>query len=112
MTKFYKTTLLISLVFFMNSCCTEKLWEETRPEYWLSKEVISEKELIEKNVNYKKEADGFFIEKPPLNKIGDYTLRVIGTPITAVADTIIFGGLFILVNCSNSKMISIEMKPK
>jgi hypothetical protein len=73
------------------SCVTAKLWEATDPNTYVAINMkdISERELIDKKVKYFKNYENgfYYVEKGALQKFQDYSLRVLGTPVTVVIDT-------------------------
>jgi hypothetical protein len=72
------------------SCVTAKLWEVTDPNTYVAINMkdISERELIDKKVKYFKNIENgfYYVEKGALQKFQDYSLRVLGTPITVAID--------------------------
>ena len=74
----------------MVSCVTAKLWEVTDPNTYVAINMkdISERELIDKKVKYfKNDETGFYyVEKGALQKFQEYSLRILGTPITIAID--------------------------
>ncbi len=75
-------------------CTTEKLWDDTNSEYkvWINADEITEAELKQRGVPYSKYStksrDGFLVGKSDREKFKNYTYRVLGTPVTLVADAV------------------------
>jgi hypothetical protein len=82
--------LLIFSAMIIVSCVTAKLWEVTDPNTYVAINMkdISERELIDKKVKYFKNIENgfYYVEKGALQKFQDYSLRVLGTPITVAID--------------------------
>ena len=78
------------IVFLGSSCVTKALWDHTNPKEYveIGFDEITEKELIDRGVRYERHdvRDVFYVEKSSLQKLGDYTIRAIGTPFTIVLD--------------------------
>lgn len=72
------------------SCATPELWQRTDPTEYVrvSTEDITEEELIAKGLTYLSSEDGefFYVGKSLIEKLGDYTLRLLGTPIAVALD--------------------------
>lgn len=101
---FMKTTFgLLGMSVLLVSCTTEALWNATDPEQWAkaSSSTISTNELAARNIEYRRDnATGdIYIPKSQLHKLGDYTIRVLATPITVTLDTVkgamVIGGLIL-----------------
>jgi hypothetical protein len=86
-----KIILVVLSATIIASCVTTKLWEATDPNTYIAIDMkdISEKELIDKKVKYFKNYENgfYYVEKGALQKFQDYSLRVLGTPVTVVIDT-------------------------
>lgn len=82
--------VLVLLCSFAVSCATTSLWESTDPGEFvrISMDDISEDELKEKELHYYKDHayHVYYVEKTGLEKLRDYSLRVVGTPFTVVID--------------------------
>ncbi len=93
--KLPQTTALLLATSLCSSCCTTSLWRSTDPNECIevSFDEMTEEALREDGFNYRKDAEKqlFFIEKDPSQKFGSYALRVVGTPITVTADTLLVG---------------------
>ena len=86
--RLFITGLLIPLLCV--SCATPYLWEVTDPHSYvvISYDDITREELDAQQINYvaKEDYRVYFIEKSRWRKMGDYTLRSIGTPVTVALD--------------------------
>jgi hypothetical protein len=86
-----KILLVIISAMIMVSCVTAKLWEATDPNTYVAINMkdISERELIDKKIKYFKNYENgfYYVEKGAIRKFQDYSLRVLGTPVTVVIDT-------------------------
>ena len=87
-----KFIFLIALL-LCQSCCTKVLWSAASPRnvVWIKQGSLSEETLKAKGVEYRKCEDsvlgtGFVIEKTKVEKFRDYSVVVLGTPITLVVD--------------------------
>ena len=89
--------LLVSAL--SSSCCTTALWDATDPNETIevSPEEVTEAALIEDGFTFHRdESSGYYhIEKSPRQKRIDYSLRVVGAPVTVSADTLLSGLLLI-----------------
>lgn len=79
--------LILALV---SSCATSSLWKATDPGEFvrISMDDISEDELKEKELRYYKDPDhnAYYVEKTGIEKLRDYSLRLLATPFTVVMD--------------------------
>lgn len=89
----FASLLLASIL--CSSCCTPALWNATNPNECIevSPEEVTEYALVEDGfIFHQHTTNGLFhIEKTPMQKAGDYSLRVVGTPIAIGADTLVVG---------------------
>jgi len=80
----------VLLLCFLSSCATRSLWKETDPGKFvrISMDDITEDELKEKELRYYKDYiyHVYYVEKSGLEKLKDYSLRILGTPFTVVID--------------------------
>lgn len=81
------------------SCATPALWDATNPNLYVkaSADNISTNELAAKGIKYRvgKVSGDIYIPKSQMRKMGDYTIRVLGTPVAATLDAA--GGATIFV---------------
>ncbi len=84
---------LAVIVIFCTSCATPALWKATNPQEYvrINMEDISEKELKKKGLKYYKDetSEAYYVEKSALTKFKDYSLRILGTPVTITLDAMI-----------------------
>ena len=84
--------LLGMSMLFNSSCATQALWDETNPRerVWVSSSEVTEQRLIDKGIPYYRSDDqlgpGYLIPKTTVRQLGDYTIRVLATPITVTID--------------------------
>lgn len=92
----FVSLLLASIL--CSSCCTTALWDATDPNETIevSPDEVTEAALIEDGFTFHQdEKSGYFhIEKTAKQKAGDYSLRVVGTPVAIGADTLLVGVFF------------------
>ena len=90
------TFALLGLTILLSSCATHALWDATDPDLWAEapKSTISTNDLAAKGVQYLVDAHtgDIFIPKSQLHKLGDYTIRVLATPITVTLDAVAVAG--------------------
>jgi len=86
---------------------TSKLWQDTDPNavMWIDATKITEAELRERGVKYRAHktaaGDGFLIEKSEHDKLRDYHLRLLGTPVTLAVDaasTVLVVGVYMFLH--------------
>ncbi|TAN37755.1 MAG: hypothetical protein EPN23_04355 [Verrucomicrobia bacterium] len=90
-------TLGLSLV-FSSSCAlwetssTHGMWEATNPHVrvWVSATEVTEQQLIAKKIPYYKSTGvlgtGYLIPKSTARQLGDYTIRILATPVLVTVD--------------------------
>jgi hypothetical protein len=80
------------LMLVLAGCATPALWDHTNPNMFvsLSDPNITTNELAARGIDYKvSKLDGsIYIQKSQLQKFGDYTLRVLATPVTVALDVV------------------------
>ena len=93
----------IQLVLF-TSCATQYLWRETDPAEYvaLSQSTVSQQDLERRHLHFivDDEKDVFYVEKNGIQKLRDYTIRTLGTPVAVTIDaaaTIVVIGIGIAV---------------
>jgi hypothetical protein len=78
-----------------SSCCTTALWDATDPNECIevSADAVTEEALIEDGFKFHQHTTNglFHIEKTTKQKAGDYSLRVVGTPVAVGADVLLVG---------------------
>jgi hypothetical protein len=88
--KIKNIVLLLLFVFLIQSCMTQRVWQKTDPDEYvqISMKEFSEDEIKAKNIKYYKndKEKVYYIEKSNLRKLGDYSLRLLLTPITVPID--------------------------
>jgi hypothetical protein len=87
--------LILFILFGICTSCsttTARLWENTDPDEYIlvSKDEVSEEKLMKNGAHFHKlkNAEGFLVQKSSWRRVGDYSLRVLVTPVTVVADTV------------------------
>jgi len=84
--------ILIGVLMVCQSCATSKLWEDTDPDarIWIDANKITEEALQKRGVEYRPfaltQGNGYLVKKTSLDKMKDYQLRMLGTPVTLVVD--------------------------
>ena len=92
--------VLLALMFGGTSCLTQKLWEDANPNEWVrvASPQLTETVLREKGVEYRKTSENnLFVRKTTAQKMRDYHLRALGTPVTVVVDTVSTVGTIVVV---------------
>lgn len=85
--------LLLALA--CSSCCTQTLWDRIDPNerVWIPDTDITEAELIQKGVEYKKYGGdfphGYLVKKSSMQKFSEYTILTLATPITLTVDSVL-----------------------
>lgn len=80
---------VILLVVIAVSSCTEKLWKKTNPKEYVRVDSpeLTEEVLQSKGIAFERDPGGtLYMEKSDLRKFSDYSLRLLGTPITIALD--------------------------
>lgn len=98
-TRLRQALVLGMVAILASSCLTRALWKATDPHEYvaISQKDISEAELQQLGVDYQRD-DGrglFYVEKGGLRRLGDYSIRFFGVPVTVVLDAatvIVVGG--------------------
>ena len=92
---FLKLMMVLLTAVIFSSCCTTSLWRSTDPHECIevSFDEMTEEALIEDGFTYRKDnaKQFFYIEKDSKQKLGNYTWRVVGMPVTIAADTFLIG---------------------
>ena len=84
---------LVGLALVCQACATQRLWAETDPKarIWIDAGKTTEDSLRSRGVAYQvyeaPQGRGYLIEKSGWQKMGDYQLRLFGTPVTLALDT-------------------------
>lgn len=100
--------MLLAALVMCQSCATARLWDDTNPNVrlWMDGKKITEAELQKRGVEYVVHktplGDGYLIEKSGSQRMKDYHLRMLGTPVTLVADaatTVVVVGVYMF--CSD-----------
>ena len=96
---------IVLILILFQACATTELWKKINPEEYvqISMNEISENELKEKGIKYYKNENKevFYLEKSSVRKLGDYSLRILLTPLTVVLDVttvIVVGSIMIIGN--------------
>ncbi len=75
-----------------SSCFTPALWEATNPRerIAIAYDDISEDTLKQKGIRYERyEAKEYFlVDKTSMRKLGDYSVRILGTPFAVALDAV------------------------
>jgi hypothetical protein len=98
--------ILMGLLMICQSCTTAKLWEDANPNerVWIDASKITEESLQQRGVAYEPYAfakgKGYLVKKSGWDKMKDYHLRMLGTPVTLVVDaatSVVVVGAYVLV---------------
>ena len=93
-----KVITCIVLAAFCASCLTQKLWDVADPKEYVAvaSDRVTEEELQAKGITYyrSKTHDIYFVKKSSVRRLGDYTIRTLGTPITLTMD--VTGGIVVI----------------
>ena len=85
-----KMLAMLLMMLGTSSCTTSALWDATDPNEYIAvaSTRISENSLKQKGLKYYTDDSKtlFFVEKSKLQKITDYTIRTLGTPVTVALD--------------------------
>ena len=88
------------LAVLMVSCATPALWDATDPNQWAkaSKTTVTTNDLATKGVEYQidNSTGDIYIPKSQLHKLGDYTIRVLATPIAIAVTLDAVGGVTVI----------------
>ena len=88
------------------SCTTRALWENTNPHerIWIDASRTSEADLQRRGVRYEvyesQLGRGYLLDKNGWQKMKDYHLRALGTPVTLVVDaasTVVIVGVLLFL---------------
>jgi hypothetical protein len=105
--KILLSVILVGIVVVCQSCATGKLWEDTDPNerIWLDASKTTEEALQKRGVDYevydRGGRKGYLIKKSGMDRMKDYHLRVLGTPVTLVLDAataVVVVGAYMFVN--------------
>ncbi len=97
----------LALLLGVQGCATARLWADTDPNerIWIDAGKTTEAALQKKGVVYEVYSGdlgkGYLIRKSARNKMKDYHLRMLGTPVTLVVDaaaTVVVVGVYMFVN--------------
>ena len=103
----FKSLILLGALVICQSCVTQRLWDDANPaeRVWIDADKITEESLKNRGVKYEVYSDergkGYLIEKTGLQKMGDYHLRMLGTPVTLVLDgasSVAVVGVYLFLN--------------
>ncbi len=106
MTKKILRMILMGFLFSCQACSTAKLWEDADPNarIWIDADKTTEAALKERGLHYQvyneQGVSGFLIEKRGLERMKDYQLRALGTPVTLVVDaavTVVVVGVYVFL---------------
>jgi len=96
--------MLIGLLIACQSCATQMLWDNTDPKerIWIDADKTTEAALRRRGVAYEvyesPHGRAYLIEKSGWRKMGDYQLRVLGTPVALALDaatTVLVVGVYV-----------------
>jgi hypothetical protein len=105
--KTFSRLMLIGVVVVCQSCATQKLWDDTNPRarIWIDADKTTEAALRSRGVTYEVydtgRGKGYLIEKSGWQKMKDYQLRALGTPVTLALDatkTVVVVGVYVFMN--------------
>lgn len=109
--------LLVGFVVVCQSCTTGKLWDDTNPNerIWIDASKTTEEALRLRGVDYESydhgSIKGYLIKKSGMDRMKDYQLRALGTPVTLVVDaatTVVVVGAYMFVNDPDGTVWLIE----
>lgn len=98
---------LIGLLLICQACSTAKLWQDANPNdrIWIDANKTTEAALKERGLDYEvyndKGVSGYLIKKHGLERMKDYQLRALGTPVTLVLDaaaTVVVVGVYMFIS--------------
>ena len=99
--------LLIGVLLLAQACATQGLWRYADPNerIWIDAGKITEARLQARGIRYEiSQTDwgsGYLIEKSGWEKMKDYHLRLLGTPVTLALDaatTVVVVGVYLFLN--------------
>ena len=109
--------ILLGILVICQSCTTSKLWEDTNPKdrIWIDASKTTEAALQKRGVKYESYAlsrgNGYLVAKSSMDKMKDYQLRMLGTPVTVVLDTaatVVVVGVYMFLNDPEGTVSLIE----
>ena len=115
--KIISSLTLIAVLLICQSCATSKLWDDTNPNerVWIDATKISEEALKQRGVDYQiyavEQGKGYLVPKSSWGKMKDYQLRMLGTPVTLVADaatTVVVVGVYMFITDPEGTICLIE----
>ena len=88
--KMIKKCLICIIALACSSCATSYLWGKTDPEEYVAMKLTpdSEKHLHLHKLQYLVDAkrNVIYVEKSKIQKLGDYAVRTLATPVTVTLD--------------------------
>lgn len=105
--KIILSVILMGILVVCQSCTTAKLWKDMDPNerIWIDASKTTEEALQKKGVDYEVynsgSCKGYLIKKSGMERMKDYQLRALGTPVTLVVDaatTVVVVGAYMFVN--------------
>lgn len=102
-----RSLILLGVLVICQSCATQRLWDDADPtaRVWIDADKITEDALKNRGVKYEVYTDergkGYLIEKTGWQKMSDFQLRMLGTPVTLVLDgasTVAVVGVYLFLN--------------
>ena len=99
--------ILMGLLLNCQACSTAKLWEDANPNerIWIDASKTTEAALKERGLDYQvysnERGSGYLIKKSGREKMKDYQLRALGTPVTLVLDaaaTVVVVGVYMFLS--------------
>lgn len=82
----------VAILLGAQGCATSYLWEntDTNERIWIDAGKTTEEALQERGVDYQvyegKRGKGYLVRKTSRHKMKDYSLRMLGTPVTLAVD--------------------------
>jgi len=82
----------VAILLGTQGCATSSLWKRTNANerIWIDASKTTEEALKERGVEYQvyegKNVKGYLIKKTSQDKMKDYSLRMLGTPVTLTVD--------------------------
>lgn len=105
--RYFVQILLACYLLGCQACTTAKLWEDANPNdrIWIDADKTTEASLKERGVKYevysRDGVSGYLIRKDGFERMKDYQLRALGTPVTLVVDaasTVVVVGFYMFLN--------------
>lgn len=96
--RFLLALALAATAAWCSSCCTQALYDSVDPNerVWIPADQITPEELARRGVAYERvdwgsdgSVRGYMVEKTAVEKFRDYSLLILGTPVTVTIDGVV-----------------------